>query len=144
MRSVEKKRHQSETPNKKHHGGTEERRRAKGDGADGPLAIDEAWGRDVRFGRGGTVSFESLRSNSGQNSVRNHQNSARILGIEVEKTRKNHPVDPNEKEEKAENNMVHRRRSNRHVASLGCKSDVAEKGSTADDRVATTDSTNPS
>ena len=35
--------------------------------------------RDVRFGRGGTVSFESLRSEFGQNSVRNHENSARIL-----------------------------------------------------------------
>ena len=101
--------------------------------------------RDVRFGRGGTVSFEPLRSEIGQNSVRNHLNSVRSLGIEVEKTRKNHPVDPNEKVEKAENNMVHQRRSNRHaMASLGCKSDVAVKGSTADDRVATTDSTNPS
>jgi len=49
---------------------------------------------DVRFGGGGTVSFESLRSKFGQNSIRNHQYSIRILGIEVEKhwkTRKNHP-----------------------------------------------------
>ena len=35
--------------------------------------------RDVRFGRAGTVSFESLRSELGQNSVRNHQHSVRIL-----------------------------------------------------------------
>ena len=35
--------------------------------------------RDVRFGRAGTVSFESLPSEFRQNSVRNHQNSARIL-----------------------------------------------------------------
>ena len=31
--------------------------------------------RDARFGRGGTVSLESLRSEFGQHSVRNHQKS---------------------------------------------------------------------
>ena len=68
-----------------------------------------------------------------------------FLESKWKKTRKNHPVDPNEKEEKAENNMVHRRGSNRRAtASLGCKSDVAGRGSTSDDRVATTDSTYPS
>ena len=68
-----------------------------------------------------------------------------FLGINVEKNRKNHLMDPNEKAEKAENNLVHRRRSKRHaMASLGCKSEVAVSGSTAYDRVATTDSTNPS
>ena len=50
------------------------------DELDGPYAGDYgAWIRDVRFGRGGTASFESLRSKFCQNSVRNHQNSARIL-----------------------------------------------------------------
>ena len=59
--------------------------------------------RDVRFGRAGTVSFESLPSEFCQNSVRNHQNSARILGIEVEKhrsnpvLRKNHPEQEKQK-----------------------------------------------
>ena len=33
-------------------------------------------GRDVRFGRAATVSFESLRSEFGQNSARNYLNSA--------------------------------------------------------------------
>ena len=35
--------------------------------------------RDVRFSRAGTVSLESLPSKFGQNSVRNHWNSARNL-----------------------------------------------------------------
>ena len=69
----------------------------------------------------------------------------RILGIEVEKTRKNHLVDPNENEENVEDKMVHRRGSNRRAtANLGCKTDVAGRGRTADDRVATTGSTYPS
>ena len=40
---------------------------------------DPVRARDVRFGRSGTVSFESSRSEVNQNSVGNYQNSARIL-----------------------------------------------------------------
>ena len=48
-------------------------------GAPTPSPTTAAPTRDVRFGRGGTVSFESLSSKLCQHFVRNHQNSAYIL-----------------------------------------------------------------
>ena len=70
MQNIELKTTPRKSPRPKEQGRREdvERRRAGALGA-----------RDVRFGRAGTVSFESLPSELRENSVRNHQNYARIF-----------------------------------------------------------------